>query len=41
MQLSEELHWSQWLNPLITTMVAGFTIVNYTKVRRQMTPDHR
>ena len=30
-QMSEELHLSDWLNPLICTMVAGFTIVNYTQ----------
>lgn len=30
-QLAEEFHWNAWLNPLISAMVAGFVVVNYTK----------
>ena len=30
-EMSQELNLSDWLNPLICTMVAGFTIVNYTQ----------
>ena len=33
--ISQELHLSDWLNPLICTMVAGFTIVNYTQAGKQ------
>ena len=33
--MAAELKWSDWLNPLICTMVAGFTVVNYTNAGRR------